>query len=494
MQDRLKERYGLPTAIAMVVGIVIGSGVFFKAESILNSTGGDMGTGILAWIIGGAIMAACASAFAIMATKYEFVNGIVDYADVTVGTKYGYFIGWFMATIYTPTLTGVLGWVSARFFAVLVGWDITGPECLSLSFFFLIAVFALNSLSPTLSGRFQVSTTVIKLIPLIAMALVGTVVGLTTGMTVENLTSAAVTSVAGNPLFAAVVATAFAYEGWIVATSINSELKDAKKNLPKALLIGSVIIITIYVTYYIGIAGAVDKATMMESGQDAAKLAFTNLFSNAGGTLLFVFVIISCLGTLNGLMVGCTRGFYSLAARNVGPLPKTFCQVDSHTNMATNSSVAGLLLAGGWLLYFFGANLVESSWFGPFSFDTSELPIITTYALYIPIFVVFMIKEKGMSASKRFVVPGLAIAGSVFMVIAAIWAHGFNVSSNLFEMPIFYYLIVFVMIMGLGALWSKPRCDHEIEIGQGEPMILPEDFVPDVEEMIAEYQEEHSSR
>lgn len=52
----LNKRYGLITAITMVVGIVIGSGVFFKAEKILNCTGGDMKIGILAWIIGGLIM------------------------------------------------------------------------------------------------------------------------------------------------------------------------------------------------------------------------------------------------------------------------------------------------------------------------------------------------------------------------------------------------------------------------------------------------------
>ena len=55
MEQQLTKKYGLPTAICMVVGIVIGSGIFFKAEKILNATGGDLRTGILAWIIGGLI-------------------------------------------------------------------------------------------------------------------------------------------------------------------------------------------------------------------------------------------------------------------------------------------------------------------------------------------------------------------------------------------------------------------------------------------------------
>ena len=106
-----------------------------------------------------------------------------------------------------------------------------------------------------------------------------------------------------------------------------------------------------------------------------------------------MFVIISCLGTLNGLMVGCTRGLYSLAARNKGPLPEIFKQVDKVTNMPTNSSVFGLLLCAFWLLYFYGANLTKP-WFGPFVFDTCGLPIVTLYGAYIPIFLLLMKKEK----------------------------------------------------------------------------------------------------
>ena len=97
----------------------------------------------------------------------------------------------------------------------------------------------------------------------------------------------------------------------------------------------------------------------MASGEAGAKMAFQNIFGSVGGSLIFVFVIISCLGTLNGLMVGCTRGLYSLAARNKGPLPEIFKQVDKVTNMPTNSSVFGLLLCAFWLLYFYGANLTK---------------------------------------------------------------------------------------------------------------------------------------
>jgi APA family basic amino acid/polyamine antiporter len=280
------------------------------------------------------------------------------------------------------------------------------------------------------------------------MAVVGTIVGLTNGMTVNNFSHiVSETSVSGG-LFASVVAVAFAYEGWIVATSINAELKDSKRNLPRALILGSLIVVAVYIFYYIGLAGAVTTEQLMASGQAGAKLAFQNIFGSIGGSLIFVFVIVSCLGTLNGLMLGCTRGMYSLAARNDGPKPETFKQVDKMTNMPTNSSIFGLLLCGLWLLYFYGANLTETSWFGAFSFDTSELPIVTLYAAYIPIFFMLMKKEKDLGTLKRFIMPAFSILGCVFMVVAACFAH---------QMKVVYYLAIFAVIMIIGACFHNKK-------------------------------------
>ena len=447
MDQQLTKKYGLLTAIAMVVGIVIGSGVFFKAEKVLTATGGDLPLGILAWVIGGVIMISCAYTFAVMATRYEYVNGIVDYAEATMGKSYGYYVGWFMTMIYYPTLTSVLAWVSARYTAVLFGWDITGGQCMTIAGFYLIASYALNALSPVLAGKFQVTTTAIKMIPLALMAVVGTVVGLGNGMTVRNFTTVVTEVNTSTALFTAVVATAFAYEGWIIATSINAELHDSKKNLPKALVGGTFIVMATYILYYVGLAGAVTNETMMANGQESAKLAFETIFGTFAGTLIFVFVIISCLGTLNGLMLACTRGMYSLAARGEGVRPDIYRQIDPITNMPTNSSIFGVLLAGFWLLYFYGANLT-APWFGFFCFDSSELPIVTIYASYIPIFLMMMKKEADLPTFKRVIMPTIATLGCIFMIIAAIFSH---------RMAVVAYLAIFVVIMAVGVYFKTRK-------------------------------------
>lgn len=460
--DKLQKRYGLLTAICMVVGIVIGSGVFFKAQTILQKTGGNMPLGILAWIIGGVIMLTCLLAFSVMAQKFEKVNGIVDYAEACVGSKYAYYVGWFLTIIYYPCLTSVLSWLSARYTLVFItsiapdfpllglgaaagAETVLGPECMSLAMFYMCCAYAVNALSPKLAGKLQVSTTIIKLIPLFLMAVVGIIVGLANGTLANNFnTLADVGTTSTNPLFASVCATAFAYEGWIIATSINAELKDAKKNLPRALVIGAIIIIATYIFYYVGVAGGATNQELIDSG---ATVAFINVFGNVLGNILNLFIAISCIGTMNGLMLGCVRGLYSIAVRGRGPAPHVFSQIDKETNMPHNSAIVGLLLCGFWGLYFFLANLA-GTWSGPFVFDSSELPIITIYMLYLPIFVMWIKKATDETATRRYVLPLLAICGSLFMIYASIMGHG---------IACFWYLIVFAAVMAVGFAFSKEK-------------------------------------
>ncbi len=463
MNNKLERKYGLLTAICMVVGIVIGSGVFFKAQDILNYTEGNMPLGIAAWVIGGIVMIICALNLSNLGTHYEKVNGLIDYAEATVGKKYAYYVAWFNLFLYCPGMTSVLAWVSARYTVTLFGGDITGGLCLALAGFYLCASYALNALSPKLAGKFQVSTTFIKLVPLLVMAVVGTIVGLSNGTTVDAFQTWNIVTEGGNAssLFSAVVATAFAYEGWIIATSINAELKNSKRNLPIALTLGSLIIVVIYIIYYIGLAGAAPIDVLREQGAPAA---FVALFGNIGGTILNVLIVISCFGTLNGLMLASTRGMYAISARNQGPAPKTFGEISESTNMPANSSIIGLLACAFWLFYFYGANLMEKPLFGMFSFDSSELPIITMYAFYIPIFIVFIIKHGKENRFKNTVMPILGIIAALFMVFAAFYAHGISkylaaIKDGKFSFPVLFYLIVFGVVMLIGSFFYKNKED-----------------------------------
>ena len=451
MESRLEKRYGLLTAISMVIGITIGSGVFFKAVKVLSLTGGNMGQSLLVIGIVGLIMIVCSCAFAALGTKYVKCNGLVDYAEATIGKKYAYYVAWFMSTMYYPIIAATLSWVSARYTTMLFGMEDGGGATCAIGAFYLMASFAANALSPKLAGKIQVSATVIKLVPLLLMGIVGTVVGLVNGNGIAIFSDRSIIDAGGqnSGILVAVCAFAFSYEGWIIATTINSELKNAKRDLPLALISGAIFCTLIYSLYIYSMSATMTAEEILEAGDMLPKVAFSNVFGNFAGTLVFVFIIISCLGTTNGVMMGTMRGLYSLSFRTEGKKASLLAEVDHSTGMPLKSCIAGLALCAFWFLqwqvFFWEGPLVMNKTGNPawlFGWEADEIVIITLYAFYIPIFFMMMAKEKDFGIVKRFFLPLLGIAASVFMGYCCVVSYGSLVIS---------YLAFFALFMLFGA-------------------------------------------
>lgn len=438
MENKMEKRYGLWTAISMVIGIVIGSGVFIKGGKVLSLTGGNLKQGIAVVLIVGLICIVCSLVFAELGSRYEKVNGVVDYAEVALGPNYAYAVGWFMNTIYTPALCAMLAFFSAMMFLQLFGIaaiDFTtaqiSPFAIGIGAMFLMFGYGINALSPKIAGKLQVGMTVIKLIPLILMGVVGTIAGLKNGATTQVLdfvkTADYVPKEGG--FFKAIVGFAFAYEGWILATSINNELKDAKRNLPIALISGALVTIIIYALYIFAMSSVGDVNTIISTwpfGEKLPRIAFSNLFGNAVGTIVYVFITISCLGTMNGLIMSSCRGMYALSARGMGPRPEFFGNVDDQNNFSIKSAILGMMLGGFWygwtvFLWMGGPEMFGEVHSIPWlEWEPDEIGIICLYAMYIPMMIGLMIKAKDLGVFKRFVLPCLGLACCLFFCYA-IW-------------------------------------------------------------------------
>jgi len=470
--NTLTKKYGVLMTFCMVVGTVIGSGIFFRNEVILAAIGHNMWYGVAAWGIGGLITLTIAYVFSTLAVRNTEHPGLVGLSEMLLGRRYGYLFGWFLATIFFPSLTGILAWVAARFTVVLFGWDVDpsfSGYTYMLAAFYLIAIFAMTTLSPKLAARFHVTCTVIKVIPLIVMGVVGTILGLVNGVTFDNLNSvgfiapsaaaAAEAGVSFNPFFVALVATVFAYIGWEAVLNVAGEVKNPKKNMPIALVGGMLVIIAIYVAYFVGLFGAAPLEYI--AGPGGVRYAFVNLFSEFAGTALFVFVIISCLGTLNGLTIGGQKLFYALATKRSGFNPDLFSQVDRATNMPNNSAILFLFSVVTWMVIY-GANF--TGWYGEFFsdisggrvaiFDIAGLVPITLNSFLIPVFVMTMIKQKELGFFNRFVAPAAATAGACFLIYAAVYTQ---MGAAIF------YIAFFAVVMGIGLLYYRKKTEIEVE-------------------------------
>jgi len=237
---------------------------------------------------------------------------------------------------------------------------------------------------------------------------------------------------------------AFAYEGWIVATTISGELKNPRRDLPLALLLGSLIVMGVYIAYYLGLAGAVGTEELMTMGESAARHAFRAVLGEKLGACVFSLIVVSCLGGLNGMMMANCRSFYTLARREEDPA--VFASVGGGAGMPLASSIMGLLVSELWLLHFYGGNLAEPTWFGPFCYDTAVLPVVTLYAMYIPIFLRMIFAGVKLTPLARYAAPVPALAGCAFMIYATFQAHGKELGG---------YLALFAAVMLAGAALRK---------------------------------------
>ncbi len=468
MQEELKPKYGLFTAICLVVGIVIGTGVFFNGRDVLKEVNGNLVLSTLAWVIGGVVMLISISNFTNFSLKYgNSVNSMMDFARVTVNDRYGFIVGIFAKYIYFPGMTATISFVVGMYFAqalglVSEGFPMTAPVFL-FAFMFLTLLTLTSLFAPKLASIFQVSTTVIKLIPLILMAVGGLIIGLVNGTLNQNFDYIS-SSGGGNGLFAAVCATCFSYEGWICATNVGREIKNHKRNLPIALIVGCFIIIAIYVLYNLGISGAINTEDLLNfnSSSEAVTQAFTNLFNNFFGQALIWIVVISAFGTLNGIVIANSRSSYALAINDQGLFKRTMSSVTKKSNVPLASTILGYLLACLWLAYYYLSQtnglVMDGTYLKGFPFDLSELPIITTYIFYIPMYIMFLIKNKDLNIFRRIILPTLGVLAAILMIIASIFRH---------QMTTIYYLIFFILVIGIALLidyiLKKKRNDLKVE-------------------------------
>ena len=454
MGTRLEKKWGFFMALAMVMGTVIGSGIFFKAVKVLNVTNGNMKNALIVIAIVGAISIVCSTVFAEMGRHYSNCNGLIDYAEVGCGKRYAYFTGWFMAVIYYPVMASTICYVAANYFCMMLGFETFSAMSIGVSIVFMALLVVMNVLATKLSGKFQTSTLIIKLVPIVLMAVVGTIIGIVNGNGIAIFNTVKEVNASGSSgILEGVCAFIFAYEGWIAVTTINSELKNPKRDLPLALIVGTILCTILYMLYVYSMSATLTSAEIIAAGESLPKIAFSNVFGNVAGSIILGFIVVSCLGASNGVVLCSMRGLYSLAVRGQGPAPEKVAQVDEITGMPLISSIAGIGFVLFWLfqvstIFFQGQVVLGGTqtpvWF--LAWEADEVCIITLYAVYIPIYIHIIFGEKKMNPFFRFILPVLATIAAVFMCYCAYKAYGIQT---------LYYLVFFAIVSLIGMIFYK---------------------------------------
>lgn len=442
-----KNEYSLFTTVAMIVGIVIGSGIFFKSDNILVATGGSIGLGVLLFTVAAISIIFGGLSIAELASRNSNSGGIIAYAESSYNKSVACSFGWFQTFLYFPSITAVLSWIFGVFLCMLFGVNTSLFVQMLIGFIAMAVLFITNVLSVKIGAYIQNAATIIKLLPLLFIAVAGLIFG-NPGSAFTNTTSQGVPS---SVWIGAIAPIAYSFDGWIVSTSISSEIKNPKRNLPLALIISPLIILLVYILYFIGITTLVGPSKVMELGDSHVSFAATMILGNFGAKILLTFVVISIMGTLNGIIIGSIRLPHALSERGMYPNSKLFSKINTNYGVSVHSAIAAFSVCSIWVIINFITqqfNLLPNS-------DVSDIAIAFNYAGYILLYLyIYKMKIKGeiKGIFRGIVTPTLAILGSIIVL------------GGVFNNPLFiYYLIFSAVIIILAIVFWRNKSNLNID-------------------------------
>ena len=348
-QTQVKQHYGFLTATTMIIGTVIGSGIFFKSDDILSYTGGSIWLGALAFCIGAWGIIFGSLSITELSTRTKKNGGIVGYFEAFISDKVACGFGWFQTFVYFPTLIVVLAWVSGIYTCSLFGFSNTLEMQCSFGVLYLFAFYGFNLISSKIGGYFQNATTLIKLIPLLVIAIAGLLWG-APQPALEHGVQLVTGKNVGFAWLAALVPIAYSFDGWIVATNITNEVKNSKKNMTMALICGPIIVLGVYLSFFLGLTKILGVNYIL-STKDQAINKVGELMLGANGTkIILIFVLISVLGVVNGLILGGIRMPQALASKNMIPDAKRVEQINPKLQISIPSLQISLLTSLLWFV------------------------------------------------------------------------------------------------------------------------------------------------
>lgn len=439
------EHYGLVTATTMIVGIVIGSGIFFKADDVLKYTGGNIWLGILVFCIGafGIIFGSLTLTELSIRTKKN--GGVVGYYEDFISKKAACGFGWFQTFVYFPTIIAVVSWVAGIYTCILFGLHNTLEMQVLLGFLYMAFFYVTNMVSITFGGYFQNLSTVVKLIPLLGIALVSIFWGAPSPSLPQGIELVSKSNV-GFGWLAALAPIAFSYDGWVIATSITNEVKNPKKNMTLALIFGPIIVLGVYLLYFLGLNKMLGEEYIMSTGNAAVNKAGELLLGSNGSKIILIVVVISVLGVINGIVLASLRMPQALASKNMIPFSHKIAVINPKIQLSVWSCLISFVTSSIWFLVHY---ITQKS--GVLAGDISEISIVFSYACYIILYIkVLSMKKQNIISSmvKGIICPILGIFGSTIIFIG-----GFITS------PVYvtFFVLFCVFICLIGILYYREK-------------------------------------
>ncbi|MCH7729105.1 MAG: amino acid permease [Planctomycetes bacterium] len=328
----LLRALGRPEAIAIVVGNVIGSGIFLKPGGVAEQLH-DFRLILLVWVVGGVLCVLGALTLAELAAMLPRAGGLYVYLREAYGRPVGFLFGW---TEFLIRVRGSIAALSVAFvskFAKALDWQVSDGMQVLLVAILVGGLAWVNVMGVLWGGRLQLTTTIIKAVSLLLVGLAPLLL-FTIADSAPSTANYATTVAPSQTSLAAqigvvLLAVMWAYNGWHGITPLAEEIKDPKRNFPRALFGGIAILIVLYLAANFAYHSVLSMEEMEFAKDDAPEHMLNKLIGPVGATIMAVIIMCSVFGAiatnlLNSPRISFAMGRDRVFFRSLGSVHQRF--------------------------------------------------------------------------------------------------------------------------------------------------------------------------
>lgn len=331
-----QPRLGLFSAATIVMGSMVGSGIFIVSADIARLTGSP-GWLLAVWAAAGLVTLLGAASYARLAAYLPCAGGQYVFLREAWGPLPAFLYGWALLMIIQSGFLAAVAVAFAKYlghflpvvsseplFHLLPGWGISIAQLVSVAV--ILGLTAYHTTGVQYGAWLQNILTVLKVLSLLVLIAVGLAAPWLIHWFVGKapaapgaLSASIFTDMAAHPVSlgvfaAAMVGALFSADAWNYVTFIGEEVKQASRNLPRALIMGTAVVIGLYLLSNVAYLAAMPFDAIANAPEDRVAASMFSLVSGgSGAALISAMILISTLGCLNGLMLAGARVFYAMA-------------------------------------------------------------------------------------------------------------------------------------------------------------------------------------
>jgi APA family basic amino acid/polyamine antiporter len=427
--------------LLLFIGSVIGSGIFLTPGLILRQLNGSVGASFLVWIVGGILSLLGALTYAELSAANPEAGGLYCFIRDGFGRIPAFLYGWSLFLVIASGTIAALAHAFTRYLAEIIPVPTAAKKPTAVAM--IVIVTAVNVWGTRKSSDLQNWTTLIKAL---AVAFLSAVL-LALGHHANEIPAALPTTQHGSALFSAfglaMIAVLWAYEGWQFGTYSAGEVIDPQKSFPRAFLLGSLILVALYLAANVAYLVALGPAAATASDAIAATAA-SSVLGPWAGKFIALTILISVFSSTNSVILTAPRVFYAMANDNL--FFKKLAEVHPRFGTPANAIVA----LGVWSAILACA--------GKFAELIGGVIFIGWIFYGLGAAAIFPLRRKSPDASLPYRVPGYPFTPFLFVLAAAaIVANAIILA--FYDPASFQHIVVAIILFLLGlpayAFWRR---------------------------------------